>query len=145
VRIRDFEVREEFPETVVRGDSVADLILPQADGSVLAGSMDGLFGLRESRPQRMTKKNGLPCNWIYSFVVDREKRWWFFTECGVVELPELQRWWANPETIVQGRLYESLDGARPAPPSFNSAAYSPDGGVWFATGVVAYPRTFAHR
>jgi len=177
VRIRDFQVREGFPETEVpaghtlaadskggiwigtlrgdialfrkgvlekkfpvnlSGDSVADLILPQADGSVLAGSMDGLFGLRDGKPKRMTKKNGLPCNWVYSFVEDREKRWWFFTECGVFELPdsELQRWWANSETIVHGRLYDSLDGARPAPPPFNSAAYSPDGRVWFATGIV---------
>jgi len=177
VRIRDFQVREEFPSSQVppghslaadpqggiwigtvkgeialfrngvlgrkfpvnlAGDSVADLILPQADGSVLAGSLDGLFGLRDGRPQRMTKKNGLPCNWVYSFVEDKEKRWWFYTECGVVELPdsELQRWWANPETIVQGRVYGVLDGARPAPPPFNSAAYSPDGRVWFATGVV---------
>ena len=177
VRIRDFQVREEFsaPQVppghslaadpqggiwigTVKGDialfqngvlerkfpvnlagnSVADLILAQADGSVLAGSTDGLFGLRDGKAQRMTKKNGLPCNWVYSFVEDKEKRWWFYTECGVVELPdsELQRWWANPETIVQGRLYDVLDGARPSPPSFNSAAYSPDGRVWFATGVV---------
>ena len=177
MRIRDFQVREEFPSSQVppghslaadpqggiwigtvkgeialfrngvlgrkfpvnfAGDSVADLILPQADGSVLAGSLDGLFGLRDGRPQRMTKKNGLPCDWVYSFVEDKEKRWWFYTECGVVELPdsELQRWWANPETIVQGRVYGVLDGARPAPPPFNSAAYSPDGRVWFATGVV---------
>src|SRR5271157_1954053 len=176
VRIRDFQVREEFPASQVppghslaadpqggiwigtvkgdialfrngvlerkfpvnlAGDSVADLILALADGSVLAGSTDGLFGLRDGRAQRMTKKNGLPCNWVYSFVEDKEKRWWFYTECGVVELPdsELQRWWANPETIVQRHVYDVLDGARPAPPSFNSAAYSPDGRVWFATGV----------
>jgi len=177
VRIRDFQVREEFSESQIppghslaadshggiwigtvkgeialfrngilekqfpvnlRGDSVADLILAQADGSVLAGSTDGLFGLREGKVQRLTKKNGLPCNWVYSFVKDKEKQWWLSTECGIVELSdtELQRWWANPEAVVQTRVYDVLDGARPAPPSFTSAAYSSEGRVWFVTGVV---------
>jgi len=177
VRIRDFRVQEEFPESQIppghslaadpkggiwigtlkgdialfrngvlekqfrvnlAGDSVADLIVPQADGPVLAGSTDGLFGLRNGKVQRMTKKNGLPCNWVYSFVEDKDKQWWLSTECGIVKVPdtELQRWWTQPETIVQNRLYGALDGARPAPPSFTSAAYSSDGRVWFVTGVV---------
>lgn len=120
------------------GESVADLILVGVDGAVLAGSTDGLFGLRNDKPQRLTKKNGLPCNWVYSFVEDKNKHWWLSTECGIVELSDtdLQRWWANPETVVRTRVYDAFEGARPAPPSFNSAAYSPDGRVWFATGVV---------
>ena len=177
VRIRDFRVREEFPESKVppghslaadpqggiwigtvkgdlvlfrsgvlekkfpvnlTGNSVADLILAQAEGAVLAGSRDGLFGVRGGKAQRMTKKNGLPCNWVYSFVEDKGKRWWLYTECGIVEFSdsELQRWWANPETIVQTRVYDVLDGARPSVPSFTSAAYSSDGRVWFVTGAV---------
>jgi signal transduction histidine kinase/ligand-binding sensor domain-containing protein len=177
VRIRDFQVREQFPESQVppghslaadpkggiwigtltgdialfrngvledkfpvnlTGDSLADLILARADGSVLAGSTDGLFGWRDGKPQRMTKKNGLPCNWVYSFVQDKEKQWWLYTECGIVELSdsEFQRWWADPETVVQTRFYDTLDGARPAPTSFTSAAYSSDGRVWFVNGSV---------
>jgi len=177
VRIRDFRVREEFPESQVppghslaadpqggiwigtlkgdialfrngilerkvrvnlTGDSVADLILAQADGSVLAGSKDGLFGLRDGKPQRMSERNGLPCNWVFSFVEDKEKQWWLSTECGIVELSdtELQRWWANPEAVVQTRFYDILDGARPSVPSFTSGAYSSDGRVWFVTGAV---------
>ena len=55
-------------------------------------------------------------------------------QCGVVEFSdsELQRWWANPDTVIQTRFYDVLDGARPsARPPFNSAANSPDGRVWF--------------
>jgi len=48
----------------------------------------------------------------------------------------LERWWANPEAIVQTRIYDALDGARPARTSFNSAAVSPDGRIWFANGNV---------
>ena len=69
---------------------------------------------------------------------DNEKGWWLYTECGVVELadPELQRWWANPKVVVQTRLYDVFDGARPQPTFFNRAAVSSDGRVWFANSAV---------
>ena len=84
----------------------------------------------------MTRRNGLPCNFVTSFIEDRENRWWLYTDCGIVELPdsELQRWWSNPEVIVQTHVYDELDGARAGRPDFNSAAYSSDGRVWFASG-----------
>ncbi|MGA9134080.1 MAG: two-component regulator propeller domain-containing protein, partial [Candidatus Sulfotelmatobacter sp.] len=176
VRIRDFQVREEFTASQVptghtlapgpqggiwigtlkgdlalfrhgvlqtfplsaKGDPFSHQIIADGDGSVLAGSADGLVGLRQGKVQRMTTNNGLPCNFVTSFIEDREKRWWFYTDCGIVELPdsELQRWWANPEVIVQTRVYDELDGARAGRPNFNSAAYSSDGRVWFAQGNI---------
>ena len=65
--------------------------------------------------QRMTTKNGLPCDFVITFIEDKEKRWWLYTRCGVVELSdsELQRWWANPDAIVQNRVYDTFDGAQP--------------------------------
>ena len=175
VRIRDFQVREEFPgsrvpsgRTVVpdprggvwigtlkgdlallrngvaetfplnaKSDPFIHQIVARGDGSVLAGSAEGLVGLRQGKVQRMTTGNGLPCNFVTSFVEDREKRWWLYTDCGVVELPdsELERWWANPQAMVQVRVYDELDGAAAGRPNFNSAAYSRDGRVWFASGV----------
>jgi len=175
VRIRDFQIREEFTEAQIpKGNHVAadpregiwlgtsqgqlvhlrhgtvekfslnekknsgsPRIVVAGDGSVLAGFNDGLVGWRNGKVQRMSIKNGLPCDQIFSFLEDREKRWWLYTDCGVVELPdsELQRWWANPETVVQTRLYDVLDGARPGGYAFfNAGAYSPDGHVWFANG-----------
>ena len=75
---------------------------------------------------------------VITFIQDKEKRWWLYTRCGVVELAdsELQRWWANPEAVVQTRLFGQFDGAQPNNGSFSSAATSPDGRVWFASGVV---------
>ena len=115
-------------------------IIAKADGSVLAAFDDGLVGLREGKVQRMTTKNGLPCEGVISFVQDKEKRWWLNTQCGIVEFPdsELQRWWASPEAAIEARFYDVLDGARPsARPPFKSAANSSDGRVWFVnSGVV---------
>ena len=97
------------------GDPSNRQIMSTADGSILAGSEDGLVEWRQGKVQRMTTKNGLPCNSVISFIEDKENRWWLHTGCGVVEFPdsELQRWWANPEAVVQTRVYDVLDGARP--------------------------------
>lgn len=176
VRIRDFQVRDEFPTSQIpagrtlapdpqggiwigttkgelvhfrngtlerfllhpNGDPVSRRIVANADGSVLAASEDGLIGLRQGAVQRMTTENGLPCKGIISFVEAKDKRWWLYADCGVVELAdsELQRWWADANAIVQTRVYDRFDGAQPNQPYFNSAAYSQDGRVWFATGSV---------
>lgn len=178
VRIRDFRVQEEFPESKLPpghslasdpnggiwiatlkgdvglfrngalemkfqlnpgGDPFNRKIMSRADGSILAASENGLVEWRQEKVQRMTTRNGLPCNSVISFMEDNENRWWLHTGCGVVEFPdsELQHWWDNPETIVQTRVFDVLDGARPTGwPSFNTAAYSADGRVWFATGFV---------
>ena len=176
VRIRDFQVREEFSASRVptgrtlasdpRGgiwigslkgdlvlfrngvtqtfavgtktDPISRQIVAAADGSVLAASSEGLVGLREGKVQRLTTKNGLPCNFVTSFLEDREKRWWLYTDCGIVELPdsELQRWWSDPDVVLQTSTYDELDGSRAGRPSFNSAAYSLESHVWFAQGDV---------
>ena len=104
----------------------------------MASFDDGLVGLRNGKAQRMTTRNGLPCNAVYSFIEDKQQSWWLLTECGIVELPdsELQRWWANPEAVVQTRVYDALDGARPGRYGIRPADVSSDGRVWFATGFV---------
>jgi len=176
VRIRDFQVREEFFGSQVptgrmlepdpnggvwiatlkgdlarfrrgavdsyplntNGDPAIYQIIANQDGSVLAGSAGGLVGLRQGKLQRMTTANGLPCNFVTSFIEGRNKHWWLYTDCGIVDLPdsELQRWWANPKVVVQTHVYDELDGARAGRPVFNSAAYSSDGRAWFAQGNV---------
>ena len=86
----------------------------------------------------MTTKNGLPCDFIITLIEDKEKRWWLYTHCGVVEFSdsELQRWWANPDAIIQNRVYDAFDGAQPNIGSFSASASTSDGRVWFSSGVV---------
>ncbi len=131
-------VQRKFPLNPNAKNPAPHRILAQSDSSVLAAFDDGLVGFREGKVQRMTTKNGLPCDFVISFTQDKEKRWWLYTRCGVVEFSdsELQRWWTNPDVIVQNHVYDTLDGAQPNIPSFNSADCSPDGRVWFTSGVV---------
>jgi signal transduction histidine kinase/ligand-binding sensor domain-containing protein len=118
----------------------ANQVVAQPDDTVLVAFDDGLVGLRQGKVQRMTTRNGLPCDGVLSFVQAKEKSWWLNMQCGLVEFSdsELQRWWANRDAVIQTRFYDVLDGARPsARAPFNSAATSPDGRVWFVnSGVV---------
>jgi signal transduction histidine kinase/ligand-binding sensor domain-containing protein len=113
-------------------------ILAQTDGSVLAAYDDGLVEFREGKVQRMTTKNGLPCDFVISFIQDKEKRWWLYSRCGIVEFSDsdLQKWWSNPEAVIQTRIFDTFDGAQPNIAAFNPADSSPDGRVWFTSGVV---------
>ena len=113
-------------------------VVAGADGSVLVGSENGLLGWREGKVRRMTTKNGLPCDFVIAFVQDKEKHWWLYTRCGVVGFSdaELQKWWANPDAMIRNRVYDAFDGAQPNIGSFNAAASTSDGRVWFSSGVV---------
>jgi signal transduction histidine kinase len=111
----------------------------EPDGSVLlAAPTDGLIRWSLGSFQRLTTKNGLPCDGLLGFVRDDEKQWWLETPCGYIFVAdsEMQRWWLHADTVVQYRLFDSLDGARTNLVSFNPAAKSPDGRLWFATGVL---------
>jgi signal transduction histidine kinase/ligand-binding sensor domain-containing protein len=121
-----------------RSSALNRQIIAQADGSILVGTENGLVGWRAGTVQRMTTKNGLPCDFVIAFVQDTEKRWWLYTRCGIVEFSDadFQRWWTNPNTIVQNRVYDAFDGAQPNIGSFNAAASTADGRVWFSSGVV---------
>jgi signal transduction histidine kinase/ligand-binding sensor domain-containing protein len=121
-----------------RSSALNRKIMVQADGSILVGTENGLVMWRTGKLRQLTTKNGLPCDFVISFIQDNEKRWWLYTRCGMVELSdsELERWWANPDTVVQNRVFDTFDGAQPNIGSFNAAATTPDGRVWFSSGVV---------
>ncbi len=130
--------QQKFPLNPNGKNPAPHRIVAQADGSVLAAYEDGLLEFRDGKVQWMTTKNGLPCNQIISLAQDKEKRWWLYTRCGIVEFAdsELQRWWTNPDTIVQNRVFDTFDGAQPNVAAFNPEDCSPDGRVWFTSGIV---------
>ena len=119
-------------------EKTAHQIAVDPDGSVITASDDGLVMLRAGKVQHLGKENGLPCDGVAGFAVDDNRNLWLSTPCGFIEIAasDVQRWWIHPDTIVQARVFDTLDGALPGPGSFNPAAKSPDGRLWFVNNVV---------
>jgi signal transduction histidine kinase/ligand-binding sensor domain-containing protein len=104
------------------------------DGSVLAAATFGLLGWHQGTRRLMTVSNGLPCDKIDAVVEDDHATVWLATPCGLLGLApeEVNAWWRNPEVTVHPRILDSLDGWEPGEVSFQPAARSIDGRLWFA-------------
>jgi PAS domain S-box-containing protein len=126
------------PRSKSMADRVAIQIAVDPDGSVITAPPEGLVALRAGKVQRLGKENGLPCDGVNGFVVDDNKNLWLSASCGIIKIAasDIRRWWTHPDTVVQTRVFDTLDGARPGYVSFNPAAKSPDGRLWFVNQVV---------
>jgi len=108
-------------------------LVTDSDGSVLAATTYGLIGWHKSGPVTLTRKNGLPCENLNALTFDTEGNLWLFMECGLGEITsaDLHLWLGNPNAKVSPKIFDALDGVRTGRPSFDGAARSPDGRLWF--------------
>ena len=108
------------------------------DGSVLGTTASGLVGWRSGKQATLTTQNGLPCEIAYDSILDAQGDLWIYMQCGLVEIKkaDLQNWWDHPDAKLQPRLFDVFDGAQPGRAPFSGATRSPDGKLWFASGVV---------
>jgi len=108
------------------------------DGSVLGATGDGLVGWRNGKQATLTKQNGIPCDTAYASILDDRGNLWIYMQCGLVEInkEELQTWWEHPGAKVQPRMFDVFDGAQPGLGPFGPVSRSPDGKLWFASGIV---------
>jgi signal transduction histidine kinase/ligand-binding sensor domain-containing protein len=114
-------------------------VLVNSDGSVFGGSSSGLVEWRNGKVQTLTTRNGLPCDRINAAIFDSQNALWLYMQCGLVRIAagELSKWWEHPDTVIEFRLFDALDGVRASPSSFSPrAARSSDGRLWFANGNV---------
>ncbi|WP_260734942.1 sensor histidine kinase [Tunturiibacter lichenicola] len=113
-------------------------ILTNPDGSILAATSSGLLGWRDGNAVTLGVRNGLPCDGINGLILDNHGDLWLHTACGLIEIlpSDLQRWWMHPETKVQFRSFDILDGVQPGNAYYQPAARSKDGRLWFANGSV---------
>jgi signal transduction histidine kinase/ligand-binding sensor domain-containing protein len=108
------------------------------DGSIMGVTTFGVIAWKNGKQQTMTVKNGLPCDDVQSLITDDSGDLWLYAQCGLMDIPriELEKWWAKPDSKLQFRLLDALDGARAGFAPFNGAAKSPDGRLWFVNGSV---------
>jgi PAS domain S-box-containing protein len=122
-------------------------LLVNSDASVLAATPSGVVGWRNGRVQRLTVRNGLPCDVIYALISDRTSTLWLYAVCGLIAIPsaEMQRWWQSPDVTVKSSLLDVFDGAQPMSTVFRpNVSKSPDGRLWFANQNVVQMIDPAH-
>jgi signal transduction histidine kinase/ligand-binding sensor domain-containing protein len=111
-------------------------LLVQDGGAVLAATQYGIVEVDAGKQRSLTMANGLPCERAFGLVNDLSGALWLHLECGIARITaeELSAWRATPSRKVRWRLFDALDGARPAwAPFTHEAARSTDGKLWFAS------------
>jgi signal transduction histidine kinase/ligand-binding sensor domain-containing protein len=126
----------------IPGDQVPSIdgFLIDSDDSLLIPTSNGLFRLNNGRWTVLDTRNGLPCNWIFSTVKDKQGSLWLYSKCGLlrVEASDLARWRQNPESKVSVMTLDARDGAHPGMQMMAqpSAIRTPDGRLWFINGIM---------
>ena len=127
--------------------TVTDLLV-DPDGSLWAATQkNGVMRWRNGELTFLTTENGLPCNEIFSVVRDKVHSLWLYSKCGLVAIAdsELKQWSEHPQSAVQVRTLDILDGAQSALPSFRPiSSMSPDGRLWFANDSILQMVDTAH-
>jgi signal transduction histidine kinase len=128
-------------------NAVVRQILVNLDDSILGATSAGLIGWKGGMLRTLTVRNGLPCDGVYSLISDNQDNLWLYTQCGLVRVEngELQKWWQHADAMVQVRVFDAFDGARPSGAPFEpKASRSPDGRLWFANEHVVQMIDPAH-
>jgi signal transduction histidine kinase/ligand-binding sensor domain-containing protein len=108
------------------------------DGTVWTASAAGLTRWQGGAARTLDSRHGLPCDDAFALIRDDRQALWLYTACGLVGIAgsQLDRWSADSSVTVAVKTFDVLDGAQPAPSTFQPAATrSPDGRLWFANDV----------
>jgi ligand-binding sensor domain-containing protein len=135
-RSSKFEI---FPLNHSSLDASVEGLFVDSDSSVWVATREGLSRWKEGTLKTLTSKNGLECDEIFAAVRDNENMLWLYAKCGIIAIAdsELERWWRQPDTMVQTRILDVFDGAQPSLTTFQPAvSKSPDGRLWFANDTV---------
>jgi signal transduction histidine kinase/ligand-binding sensor domain-containing protein len=130
---------KKLPLDGTSGGSVRAL-LPQPDGSLLAGAALGLRIIKGSSQYLLNVDHGLPCDRLRVVIKDSRDAVWLAASCGLIEInaSELTRWMSAPDSRIQYRLFDETDGAQSGGADFTPRAkMDRDGRLWFATSKVA--------
>src|SRR5262249_55482265 len=105
-------------------------VLPLPNGSVLGATASGLIAWKDGKTQKLTVKNGLPCETVHALVLDKQQTLWLYADCGLLEITnnELGRWWNDEAAVLKVTSFDVFDGAWPAAAAFQPrASLGPDG------------------
>jgi ligand-binding sensor domain-containing protein/anti-sigma regulatory factor (Ser/Thr protein kinase) len=117
----------------------SEQLLVTANGDVILSTEKGAFYRRGDRWTLLNVARGLPCENLFSAVVDLRGDLWLRGQCGtmIIAALDLQHALETPSAKLPVRLLDGVDGSQPGVASFQPAvAASRDGRLWFATDNV---------
>jgi signal transduction histidine kinase len=122
-----------------QGEGALPGLTIDADGSAWASTRSGIVHWKDREIKTLTSRNGLPCDAAFAAIRDMGATLWIYAKCGLIAIAdsELARWWQQPDTTIQFRVFDAFDGAMPGLGTFQPAvSRSPDGRLWFVNDTV---------
>lgn len=118
-------------------DSFVQRITVNPDGSVFGSTRIGLAAWRNGRKQMLTTRNGLPCDYLTTHIVDDSGDLWLFGQCGLMRIArdDIAAWWEDASRKVAVKYFDALDGAHSGYVPFVAAAKTDDGRLWFTNSA----------
>jgi signal transduction histidine kinase/ligand-binding sensor domain-containing protein len=115
-------------------------VLVDSDDSVLVSTNEGLFRWDGKVWSVLNRRNGLPCDSIFSEIKDNNGDLWLYSECGLVRLgrAELEKWRTHSDSSLNTEVFDRFDGASPhlaAQLIQPKASMVADGRLWFMNNV----------
>jgi signal transduction histidine kinase/ligand-binding sensor domain-containing protein len=119
--------------------SVLGMLL-DSDDSLLVATTEGLFRWDGKVWSVLNRRNGLPCDAIFSAIKDDGGSLWLYSQCGLVKVggAELRAWRTHGDSIRSAEVFDRFDGARPhmaSHPMQPIASKGSDGRLWFINQI----------
>src|SRR6201999_1633894 len=132
---------DEIPLTSAPATGIIRDLFVDSDNALWVSSSRGLFQWKNNQAVSLDIRNGLPCNSVFSAIKDNEGALWLYGLCGLLKIDasDLSRWLREPESHLEVRVFDALDGVQPGLHSMlqPKASKAPDGRLWFASGLLA--------
>ncbi|MHB8214850.1 MAG: two-component regulator propeller domain-containing protein [Candidatus Sulfotelmatobacter sp.] len=132
---RDGHVDTSLIKGLDRSSTVFSLFADN-DNSLWVPTSNGLFRWNNNNWQVLDKRNGLPCEVVFSATRDDVGALWLYSQCGLLKIAqsEFDRWRERSDIKLTVEVFDKSDGALPtavANVSQPITAKTSDGRLWF--------------
>ena len=107
------------------------------ENAVWASTNNGIQRLKDGQLTILNTRNGLPNSVIYASIFDDHGSLWLYASGGLMKVPaaDVAAWLQNPESKLNVKTFDALDGAHANAGNMNDprVSKSTDGRLWFAT------------
>jgi signal transduction histidine kinase/ligand-binding sensor domain-containing protein len=135
--------RDGATQTIASNESsntsqIRDLLV-EPDGTVWGTTLDEVARWKDGQRKNLNSRNGLPCDGFFALAQDASKALWFYTRCGLLRVSraELDRWWQQPNSLIQYDQVDPFAGVQPSLTSFKpQLTITPDHKLWWVNGRI---------